>query len=425
MAHRLALFGIAIVLTTLFERSADGQEAWPRITLTPGEVRDRSLAEGANIHITREKVVDIAFVATGLMRITALKKGVVFLIENDGDGKELTRTLIEVLGEDDKTAHGPRTVRGAIDNAASFLAQRGACAKDPQCTFLASLSPEGRKELSTLWLDRLGNRYIVNALADGLVTLETNCPGGDPSPVRSEVEAQSHGALARGEIVVRCGVGASPVDFILKGQLMLLNAREARELGLALSNEARPLGGGAQLPGFKAFLEKMRTKIVAEPALRLMAGVEGTVKSGSEFYLEAKSEKHEATWRRAGLELRATVRTVAEARVVLQFQAQLSHAGTSDGRVIESSVVGSEMTMTLGVPRLGGQVDTTMTVNEDRSIPYLVDMPIIGPWLRLLVDGGGRSRLYLWLEVEADTDGESGLGAALLPPVDTANDAPE
>jgi hypothetical protein len=367
-----------------------------------------------------------------------MRTGLVFIAESDAAGKERARTLVEVVGENDRGSsdssalalqasslcRAPQihcdlksgTILGVTEKMAWFGAARRECAKMPGCIFGVTLAKAGRAALEDFWRRRLGDSWQVEAAEDGLVLVKGLCPEGEQTKVRAAVNTLALGAIERGDMVFQCSRSTTPAMYVVKGQLLLMRDQDARDVGLAFSNEIWPLDRVPRLPGFKAFQDLRQTQVVAEPQLRVMAGVAGHVKSGTEYFLEGKAKDVKGTWRRAGLELKALVRPDLAGSVALSFEAQLSHAGSQDGRVMESNVLSSEVLLPLGEARLLGSVDSTLHLKGRRGLPFVTSWPLIGPWLRLFEDADGHSHLFLWLTVEEDK------GGALVSPPNPSND---
>ena len=131
--------------------------------------------------------------------------------------------------------------------------------------------------------------------------------------------------------------------------------------------------------------------------------MEGTLSSGSELRIEAETVRKKEYWKKIGLAMTVKGFITGKDTLRVHYKIVLSNLHPSgDDRIIQNSSASSLVDLAFAHPEIIGGMEAQSTHHGEQGIPYLRAVPIIGPLLRGIADGGDRNRLYIWLEASED-----------------------
>jgi hypothetical protein len=422
---RCALFcGIACFCLAAVA-SAGGKESYFAIAMNVGEQKMLPKKTQNPLVLSRKGIIDLQYLEDGAWRLTAMRRGLLFITEKSSSGEELARFFIKVdrAPEDDKeseedghsavekflcSTEGVRCglpksiVEGETDSWQWFRKARDLCLSHQPCVFNVTLSLKAKEDLKRHYKLALGDWAELIAIRGTVAFAEVLCEKDDLKDLSGWIDALTSGDVKRGELVLACSGRYRQKDLYLKAIIFALDQGQAQKVGIDL-NDSLTLKNPQLAATLFASFQQSGIKVIAEPLIKLQSGVPGTVVSGSEFKVAALSEKEHEYWKKVGMSLTATALFLADDRVRVRYQLELSSPHPfSTGSQIQSSSIASAVDLSLGKAEIIGATELTSEVGSKSSLPYWDQLPIIGPLLSYFGDSQSNSRLYIWLEVKND-----------------------
>lgn len=402
-----------------------------KLKMKPGDIEKLSFNIGNSLHVTRKNVVDLESLGNGQWRIVALKKGIVMLVEKTPSGEEVARYLVVVESKKNFKKGGllsfdsswlnaickeksilcdidRNRISGEIDSWRQLYQLRKMCNLHEPCLFDVNLSSQGKSEFETYLKNLVGSWFFIDVKENGKAVLLGDCKSSSLSSLKELVERLTGDGIKKKLLTVQCRNKLAGKNYILKAKAFLLKEGEAEKFGVSSI-----LGSSFSLSidkdfqwdqNIQAFLQKNRSRIVGEPLMRLYAGKKAIAQSGSEIAFRNDGDDPGIRWKRVGFWLEAKIHELEQRRYLLSYQLKLS-SPQSSGQVLQSSGLTSETVMLEGVPRIVGEIDTTVLSSDKSSLPFFRKVPIIGPIFTGFQDSNVRTHLYLWMVVVSDSIG--------------------
>lgn len=389
---------------------------WGKIALKPGETTTRRFQERSDLHVTRGKVIDLHHLGHGQWRITALKSGVVYIVEKDQEGQELARLLVEVDPADPRShkilpAHEEglpawvcqregvncdaenKGVAGEIEDWQFFFDVAQICLLSWGCQNRLQLAPGGREALGQWLREQLGD-VTVNVSPSGQTVVTAACDRRGQSDLETLVNHLTRGGVLGDRILVRCHEVLTDGLLLIKAHAILDQGGSEIDQGFDYDPVSHvPLGkiGFNVAPELHARLETSTAKVVGAPQLRLKPGSTGVVQGAledSELLGADQLQVKVQTWRST------------PGNVLVEYVLQLRHRKSDGVDVLQ------EMTSLVQVPvgkaMMMGKFDVNSARNQEREVPLLARIPVLGFFFQWLVKQEIHHQLVFWLEVQED-----------------------
>ena len=380
-----------------------------------------------SLHVSRRGIVEVQYLNDNRWRVTALRKGIVMIMEKDNAGEIKRSVLVHVASSDEpKRAHdqglfareelnaffcgekgvicdeGRKLLKGESSSWHWYRQARETCRRNAPCVFAVTLSEQASRQLKDSFQALLSPWFRMESVKNGVGVALADCPDDNKDELTALANHLTEGAVDRGELMVLCAGKFLARGFFLKAKVFVLSSDEAERFGLDLG-ETLSASSPAVLEKIFAFLKHNKARLIAEPFLKLYSGVEGTLSSGSELRIEAETVRKKEYWKKIGLAMTVKGFITGKDTLRVHYKIVLSNLHPSgDDRIIQNSSASSLVDLAFAHPEIIGGMEAQSTHHGEQGIPYLRAVPIIGPLLRGIADGGDRNRLYIWLEASED-----------------------
>jgi len=198
-------------------------------------------------------------------------------------------------------------------------------------------------------------------------------------------------------------------NFRLKGKVVLMDKEAMKQFGIEPGFSGRlPLRVEAFSTKIHSMAKEQQAKIIGEPMIRLIPGIEATLNSGGEFQVmyDTTENKTKEGWKTVGLQLTAKLLGFNEdyARVEFLFSLKSRSSGT---RILANGL-SSVVDLKFGEEVLVGQSDMLTDINGQHSSFSLAHIPILGPIFRIREKEALETKLLVSLVIESAVPQQSG-----------------
>jgi pilus assembly protein CpaC len=162
----------------------------------------------------------------------------------------------------------------------------------------------------------------------------------------------------------------------------------------------------------RALEQDRRAEVLGQPVIRLAAGQEAELTMGGEFQViehvvrepTGDEAPTRSSWKQHGLTLKTTATPFDAQRVRLAYDLSLKTRSSQSETSLTVNDLKSEVDVRVGSSTMVGLLDVKATGDERERLPVLGGIPIIGPLFSSRGSQQTRSRLLLWMRLDADDD---------------------
>jgi len=407
------------------------------IQMTVGETLERRFAEAKTLQLSRKGLLELVFMEGHRWQLTALKPGFVVLSALKEGEVSLSRLHVEIhaKGKLDSEA-SPRWLQTCEAGGFHCAKETGLitgethsffhhwqlqkiCHRDKACTYGGRLSTRGL----VAWKDFVAAgtsapfAYEINSRGALQVVLDCASPEAlQQQKPMVQAWVEQHFSFLPPPLIL-CRNWFHQGYYRLTFKALLMEKSTAKELGFDSKIEARmpplPLNVGYEA-ALHDSIHGRKVQILAEPMIRLNAGVVAHAQSGGEFPVLVKKSRGmyeeevvEPTWKEHGIKLEAAVFPVAKDHVRLRYDFSLKNPTSDSFQHIQIQRLQSELEVKIGVPFIVGQIDFLSDGSRDQGMMFLRAIPIVGPLFTLEFFDNAQTNLYLWMRLEEDVPPEA------------------
>lgn len=412
----IVLAGVLMPGFSGVSRSAESGGLWGKLALHPGTAVTRRFQEGSDLHVTRDKIIDLQHLGKGQWRITALRTGVVYVMEKSRDGHELSRLLVEVERSDPVRGKGRDGVGagalpswacegsgvicdsdrlgigGEVDDWRIFFDLGQICQLPQGCANRLNLSAAGQNSLRDWLQQELGTGVDVLVGASGQTVVTGDCGTGGGRNFEEWVNHVTRGGVMGDRVLVRCHEQRQDRHYQVKARAVLEQIAKVQDRGLDYGSQpsSPPPQISTELrPQVHARDEQSTARVIGEPRIQLRAGAKGQV---------VGHLTHEDVLGADQLEFEVEVWPSEPGKVTVAYALRLRNA-RQDQMVVRHEIH-SRLQMDIGVMTAVGLLDVASNRARSQDVPYLVKIPIIGVLFHWLTDQSSQHQLVLSLEIE-------------------------
>ncbi len=398
------------------------------ILVSIGEHYEIPSEEGMKIQISRKGLID-AQVFPSFIRIVGIKEGLVVLTLSKGQEQyDDYKYFINVRKEEDlplvsedleKLAHAAGLhysqdhvhITGISKHYLFFYKVKTLCEKKQNCSFDAQLSKEAVINLKNSLEKSIHKDNEIQIQEKGSILLFTPCSDNVKNNDQKKIiEHQIGSEYIRKNVHIACKKDVYTGSFTLFSKMIVMDSSIAKDIGLQ-SNLLTDANLGLGRPTFSSNLDlnlnaalmNHKAKIVGEPVIYLLSGVEARAESGSEFLVkrhnrDSEDSKNPAsyTWKKVGLDLKVKVFPIDESKVRLQYSFLISTPSSKETGIIHRNRLESEIELSLEHSAVVGGIQFKTNGEEKSSIPFLESIPILGPLLKKVGETESESHIFLY-----------------------------
>lgn len=416
-----------VILITLFARLSHASDADflrnENIELSIGDAHEISIPEGASINISRRGIID-AQVLPSKLRIVGIKNGLVVLTLSQGSKEEDLKYFVTVKPREDEP---PKTiddlknlcegaglnflektqeVKGTANDHLLFYRIKQLCEAKKTCTFAASLSENAKTRLQTALSNSYGSTFEVLVKNSGAIAVLVPCNDKISEKESGKViQHLSGNDLLQKNLVVACKKDWYSGYFTLYAKMIVMESSTAKDIGLQSKLEtvgtfADPLLKTNLDLGIHAALKNKKAKLIGEPVLWLLSGVDARAQSGSEILVlksnaESNSKHAKYVWKDIGLDLKVKIFPLEANRVRLQYSFLMSNA-TKDAGQIHKNKLESEVELSVEKSAIVGGIQFKTNGDSKDTVPFLDSIPIFGPLFKMASENETESNIFLY-----------------------------
>lgn len=408
-----------LILFLLALSTRPSRAAAPRfldLTLTQGQAKSLRLPQEGQIHLSRKGTIDILWLEPGKWRLTGLKKGTVLLRVTQASGQEIRRVMITVkapkkaqylssspfqklLAFTCKTPgircrRSDGLISGHTESWSFYLKTQALCKKAPPCRFEASLGLAGKQALLKDLKTYIHHDTRLSISSNGKLMAHLPCTQKDRPKYLAHIERLTETSEKKSGIGITCN-NDNLKTVTLKTKVFYLKEDDLRQLGLDIRH-----AGPTPLSKISAFIESHEERIISSPEIELVIGKEFAIKAGGEVHYPSRSDNTDDLWKAFGVMLSGSTTSVGSKAIEISYTLQLKLPGGQGRSTFQGSNLTSHSRLSLGHPKIVGEVEAEFLVKNKKGIAIIEHLPIIGPLFTWHESKKSKSRMYLWLSIE-------------------------
>lgn len=414
------------------------------LQLEVGQTLSRHFTGAKTLQLSRKGLLDLVFLGEQKWQLTALKPGFVILtvlqsqetvgarlhIEIVPKPKSKTETQTQWLSlcEGARLTCGGETgvISGSTDSFLHHWNLQAICREEKTCLYGGHLSEKGLQGWKTYVAQELQAPFSYEISPSGSLQFTFDC--------LSQQEWQQKKSMVQHLLeqqfpflpppLVLCRSWDSHLYYRLTFKALLMEKATAKELGFENKIKARvfPLTATYETR-FHDFIHDRKVQVLAEPMIRLNAGITARAQSGGEFPILVRKTQSEGqdivepTWKEHGIKLEVTALPFSQNRAILRYDFSLKNPTSEGANHMQTQRLTSELDVKIGVPFIAGQIDFASDGTRNQSVSLLRSIPIIGPFFKMDFFDKAQTHLYLWLRLDPDVAPE--LREEFLPATNT------
>ena len=398
-----------------------------------GQTQLRHFPGAKTIQLSRKGLLDLVFLGEQRWQFTALKPG--FLILTVLQEQELVsiRLHIEIVqkpkskGEVQSQwlslcegAHLQCEAKTGIvgGNTDSFLHHwnlQSLCREEKVCLYGGHLSEKGLQAWKLFVARELHSPFSYEITPAGGLQFAFDCLSPQEWQQKKSIVqlwVQQQFPFLSPPLVL-CRSWQSHVYYRLTFKALLMEKAIAKELGFENKFQAQILPFAPIYESrFHDFLHDRKVKIVAEPMIRLNAGITAHAQSGGEFPILVRKihgegqDIIEPTWKEHGIKLEVTALPFSQDHAILRYDFSLKNPTSEGTHHMQIQRLTSELDVKIGIPFIVGKIDFTSDGARNQSISLLRAIPLLGPFFKMEFFDKAQTNLYLWLRLDPDVSPE-------------------
>jgi len=422
MATKFFAFVLLILADMCFANEGESLRN-DNVILSIGEAFEIALPESASIHISRKGIVDVQVLPSKL-RLVGVKNGLVVLtLTQAQNSEEDLKYFITVQTKEDNVPKSIEDLKNLCEGAGLFFQDktqeiRGStsavflfyrikqlCESKKPCTFNAFLSEDAVKKVQTDLSESYGPTYEVSVKANGAIAVLVPCNEKISEKEQGKVLQHLSGSeLLQKNILIACKKDWYSGYYTLYAKMIVMENGTAKDIGLQSKLELKgallnPVSQSKLELGLHNALKNKKAKLIGEPVIWLLSGVDARAESGSEILVlrsgSASSKHAKYVWKQIGLDLKVKVFPLDATKVRLQYSFLISSA-SNDGGQIQRNKLESEVELSLEKSAIVGGIQFKTSGDTKDSLPLIDSIPIFGPLFRRSEENENESNIFLY-----------------------------
>jgi hypothetical protein len=403
------------------------------LQLEVGQTLVRHFSGAKTLQISRKGLLDLVFLEEQKWQITALKPGFLILTVLQAHETVSARLHIEILTKP-KVKTETQTqwfslceraqlhceaqtgvISGSTDSFLHHWNLQAICREEKICLYGGHLSKKGLEAWQVFVARELHSPFAYEITPSGALQFSFDCLSSEEWQQKKsmvEIWVQQQFPFLPPPLVL-CRSWQSHLYYRMTFKALLMEKAIAKELGFENKIQGRVF---PTVPSFETrfhdFLHDRKVQIIAEPMIRLNAGITAHAQSGGEFPILARKTQGEGqeivepTWKEHGIKLEVTALPVSKDHAILRYDFSLKNPTSEGVNHMQIQRLTSELDVKIGVPFIVGQIDFASDGSRNQSISLLRSIPIMGPFFKMEFFDKAQTNLYLWLRLDPDISPE-------------------
>lgn len=393
------------------------------IELSVGDSYEIAISEGTKIQISRKGIVDAQLLPKSL-RIVALKTGIIVLTLSCSDEDDY-KYFIHVQNKHEKPANDfddlktltqnaslyfneeTQEISGSSPSYSIFYKAKKMCEERKTCSFQALLSEKARHTLTQSIEQLIGSKFEILVKENGAILILTPC--GEHLNEKEQGKVVEHlisDSFVRRNLLIACKKEWHSGYYTLYSKMIVMENRVAKEIGLQTHLEL--MGSNSHFASnldmdLSLALKNRKAKLVGEPVVWLLSGVEAHAQSGSELLMMKEQvgkrdsdSKSKYVWKELGLDLRVKLFPLDEKRVRLRYSFLVSNPASKEAGQIHVNKLESEVELMLEKASVVGGIQFKTSDDMRESTPFFESIPIVGPIFKRSGESESESNIFLY-----------------------------
>jgi hypothetical protein len=397
------------------------------LQMTVGESMPITFPTGTELKISKKGVLDVFLTNETTWQLTALRPGLVIIDAVDGtSGSSLfPRLFVDVKSEAKEgelslitmdlpewicSKRGVKCdsqagiIKGKTSDWQWYIRTTSWCNTSKNCHSFLEMNENAFKSLEAYLQVKLGKTFSIKSDQHGNTSISSICDSYTQEQQARRIESLIPGILDKHIASFSCAQSQTTYEVRIKARRISTTAGKIVGYKSEASHQIKglPISSVTSLKN-SLVNESLSTEgeIVGEPMFLASEEVEFQALVGGELpYLTQKEQKSDYQWKEYGLSVKGKIKGIQDGRIRTHLDLFLKslndeNSGSLSTSSLKSSVDTAESTWTLV-----GELDLKSSSSNLRETLFLVSVPIIGPFFKLMSSTSDNSKLQVWLQIK-------------------------
>jgi hypothetical protein len=251
---------------------------------------------------------------------------------------------------------------------------------------------------------KLGATFTINSDQNGNTTISSICDANSQDQQARKVEDLVPGILERHIASFSCAQTQATYEVRIKARRISSTAGRSQGYKAEVSHDVVgfPLTTVASLKN-SSINESLTSEgeIVGEPMFLASEEVEFQALVGGELpYLTQRENSSDYQWKEYGLSVKGKIKGIQDGRVRTHLDLFLKSLNDQASGSLSTSSLKSSVDTAESIWTLVGELDLKSSSSNLRETPFLVSVPIIGPFFKLMSSSNDKSKLQVWIQIK-------------------------
>ena len=419
---------LKIVLTLASFISANTLYAsMKNLQMTVGESMPITFPIGTELKISKKGVLDVFLSNETTWQLTALRPGLVIIDAVDGTSGSplLPRLFVDVRSE--AKAGEPSLITMDLpewicskqgvkcDRQAGVVAGRTSdwqwyirtiswCYTSKNCHSFLEMNENAFKSLEAYLQGKLGKTFTIKSDQHGNTSISSICDANTQDQQAQKIESLIPGILDKHIASFSCAQTQTTYEVRIKARRISSTAGKTIGYKSDASHQIQgfPISSVTSLKN-SIVNESLSSEgeIVGEPMFLASEEVEFQALVGGELpYLTQKEQKSDYQWKEYGLSVKGKIKGAQDGRIRTHLDLFLKSLNDQNSGSLSTSSLRSSVDTAESMWTLVGELDLKSSSSNLSETPFLVSVPIIGPFFKLMSSSSDKSKLQVWIQIK-------------------------